>query len=635
MRFNFRSRRKEELSFEESLGDEWAGDFGVAETPLDLKVFAAIKFLAVLIGVLVVGRIIYLVSDGHFYRARAEANLAQVERLSAPRGIIFDTNGKVLAQNRAVFLASLMVPEFLKQRELRDETLKAINDILEIKEDDFWKLINKEGDEILGNLVVLSVDLNQDQIIKLKSLNLPTLKISQGFTREYISGPAFSSVLGYTGIVSPEELRQYPKLGGQDWVGKTGIEAFYEEELRGTPGVLVKVRDAKGNILEEKEEEKSTIGREIKLTIDAELQNYFYKRLSGGLKDLGLKVGVGLVINPKTGAVLSLINIPSFDNNIFSSYVSAEEIEKLFSSLYRPFFNRAISGLYSPGSTIKPLHALAALSEGVITSEQEIFSPGYLDVPNPYNPDEPTRFLDWRYQGSVNLTSAIAQSSNVYFYIVGGGSPRSTKEIPYQGPVIKGLGIQKLNEWWDKFGLGRVTGIDLFGEAKGSLPTLESKKEKKGEAWVLGDTYNVSIGQGDLLVTPLQLLNYISGISNGGKIFEPFLVNSGDQPKLLYDLSGYADNILEVNKGMEKTVESSRGTARTLNDLPMKVAAKTGSAQVANNTRENAFFVGYAPAENPEIAILVLVEDAREGSLNAVPIAKDVFYWYYLNRIKK
>ncbi len=628
----FFSKKREELSFEESIGDEWAKDFGVTEAPLDQKILVVLRVFVVLVGLLVVGRVLGLAGNGDFYSSRAEANLSQVENLPAPRGIIKDAKGEILADNRPVFLASLDIREFLKNSELRGKTLEVVRDILNISESDFWELVETNEKEVYSSAIVLSVDLDQDQIIKLKSFNLPTIEITQGFTRNYNEGPAFSSIIGYTGIVSQDDLKLYPDLGGRDWVGKAGLENLYESELRGKNGALIKIRDAKGNILEEKEDKKAVIGKEIKLTINAGLQEYFYKRLSQGLNDLGLKVGVGLAIDTRSGAILALVNVPSFDNNLFNSKSNLVELKKLLASPDRPFFNRVTSGLYAPGSTIKPLHATAALKEGVITPEVEIFSPGYLDVPNPYDPDRPTRFLDWRYQGNVNVYSALAQSSNVYFYVVGGGAPNRERGNSSIGiPPIKGLGINRLNEWWRKFGLGSSTGVDLPGEAVGFLPNIQTHEERNGKSWLLGDTYNVSIGQGDLLVTPIQLLNYIVGISNGGKIYKPFVV-SKENSELLYDLSDLNKEIEEVRKGMRLAVESTRGTAHSLNDLPIKVAGKTGSAQVSNNKKENAFFVGFAPYDKPEIAILVLVEDARQGSLNAVPIAKDVFYWYYLNR---
>lgn len=257
-------------------------------------------------------------------------------------------------------------------------------------------------------------------------------------------------------------------------------------------------------------------------------------------------------------------------------------------------------------------------------------------MPNPYNPASPSKHLDWQYQGSVNLTSALAQSSDVYFYIVGGGSPaKSTPLLNDPSDYgISGLGIDRLHTWWQKFGFGTSTGIDLPSESIGFLPTPAWKQKHSGTPWLLGDTYNVSIGQGDLLVTPIQLIDYIGAIANGGDIYRPFL-NASSTPVVAEDLTSLAAEIKQVQEGMKAGVTSPKGTSYTLHNLPFSVCAKTGSAQVENNTQENALFVGYAPCDNPQIAILILIENSRAGSLNAVPVAGDVLNWYYENRIKK
>ena len=243
------------------------------------------------------------------------------------------------------------------------------------------------------------------------------------------------------------------------------------------------------------------------------------------------------------------------------------------------------------------------------------------------------------------MYSALARSSNVYFYALGGGFPDSELSLIDGSIKIKGLGIARLKEYWQKFGLGKETGIDLPFENEGFLPDAQTKEKNTDQPWRIGDTYNATIGQGDLIITPIQLVSYISAIANGGKIYQPMVMekivseNGGvvkeNQPKVSYDYSSDIDIIKEIQKGMRDAVQKSYGTAYMLNDLPMAVSAKTGSAQIENNKKINAFFVGYAPSDNPQIAILVLVEDASEGSLNTVPVAKNIMNWYYNNRISK
>jgi penicillin-binding protein 2 len=355
-----------------------------------------------------------------------------------------------------------------------------------------------------------------------------------------------------------------------------------------------------------------------------------HERLQQGLRYLGVHAGVGLALDPRTGEVLALVSLPTYDNNIFvTPGKSAERGRLVTDSVRKPLFNRAVSGAYNPGSTIKPLVALAALREKVISPSATIYSAGYIDVPNPYVPDKPSRFVEFnmhRY-GWVDVRSALAKSSNVYFYTVGGGFGS-----------VQGLGLERLNQYWKKFGLGAKTGIELEPEAAGFLPTAEEKQSRTHQPWRLGDTFNVSIGQGDLLLSPLQLINYIASIANGGTLYRPRLIHeiggvpAPASPKI-FDYTDWKMEVKEVQLGMRDGVEKEYGTSYTLHDLPITVGAKTGSAQTNNNTRTNAFFAGYAPFEDPEIAILILIENAKEGSLNAVPIAKDIFNWYYYNRV--
>jgi penicillin-binding protein 2 len=391
----------------------------------------------------------------------------------------------------------------------------------------------------------------------------------------------------------------------------------------------------RGQVLRQEQQSTPTIGNSITLTIDGGLQTDLYNELQSGLQSLGRQIGIGLAMDPQNGQVLALVNLPGYDNNILSQPSgNSAEIESLLTSPLEPLFNRVVSGFYNPGSTIKPLDAVGALKDGVIDSTREIFSPGYLMVPDPYNSSTPKKYLDWRYQGYVNMAAALAQSSDVYFYIVGGGSPaETTPELNDPSDYgIGGLGITRLHEWWQTFGLGKTTGIDMPDESPGFLPTPAWKQKESGTPWLLGDTYNVSIGQGDLLLSPVQLLDYISAIANGGTIYRPYL-NASSTPYVNENLTYLLPQIQAVQQGMVEGVTAPLGTAYTLHNVPFSVCAKTGSAQIENNAEENALFVGYAPCNNPQIALLILIENSKQGSLNAVPIAKDVLNWYYENRM--
>jgi len=616
-------KKKKDIFFEEALAEEWKDDINFFEVELSSGPLFYAGFLILILSLIILGRIIFLnVVLGKNFQEQAQINSGQKEFILPPRGLIYDRNGKILAQNQIAFSAFLNIENFIKNEDLQQKTLEIIEKNFGISKSDFENLIKERLSSNVLTPILISSDLTHEQILFLQRENLPTIQIKESFKRFYPYGEYFSTFLGYVGYPDLLDLKQKNYLKPQFLTGKTGIEAYYDKELVGEPGIILNIRDAKGKILSTTKAQDVKPGKDLNLTIDAELQEYLYKRIKEGLEFLGRESGAGLILNPQNGEVLAMVSFPSFDNNIFLQPQKKEEIQKILNDANKPLFNRVISGIYAPGSTIKPLVGVAGLKEGVITPEKKIFSPGYLDVPNPYNPSKPTRFLDWRYQGEVNLYSAIAQSSNVYFYIVGGGFGD-----------ISGLGISRLIEWWKKFGLGQKTNIDLIGESTGFLPTPQWHKKVFGREWLIGDTYNVSIGQGDLGVTPLQLLNYISAIGNGGKIYKPHLLKDL-QPEVLIDLSYLKPEIEEVKKGMVETITSPLGTAHLMIDLPFEIAGKTGSAQIEGNKYENAFFVGFAPKDNPQIAILILVEKARQGSLNAVPIAKDVLNWYYENRMK-
>lgn len=609
---------QDELFLEESIDSLSSEKLDALELPLSRKTFLFILIVALAVGGIAFFRIIFLGGwQGSFYGARAEINVGKEIHLPAARGIIYDRFGEPLVENVASFSVSVKINELLKTAGLLGLSAWDIKDLL------------KDVDLEKTSSLVVARNVDPEKIVQLRSLNSLGVEIINDYKRSYSGGSVFSHILGYTGPGPVNKIE-----------GKVGLEAFYDQFLRGKPGKYLVYRDAFGNVIDKKSISQSENGYRLDTTIDSDLQRYFYYRLSDALAYLGIRSAVGIALNPQNGEVLSLISLPSFNNNIFSEAGHNREKTRLLNSSAKPLFNRAVSGNYNPGSTIKPLMALAALREGVVDTKKQIYSAGFIEIPNPYYPDQPSVFLDWKPHGWVDLHSALARSSNVYFYAVGGGLP-----VEAGLGEIKGLGIATIKEYWQKLGLGKKTGIDLNSEGEGFLPDPEEKELRTNDIWRLGDTYNISIGQGDLLVTPIQLISQIAAVANGGKFYKPRFVKSitdadgniiqENQPEILIDNSDLKEHLKEVQKGMEDAVGKWYGTAYSLNELPFRVAGKTGSAQVANNTKTNAFFVGYAPADNPQIAILVLVENAREGSLNAVPVAKDVLEWYYWNRLIK
>jgi len=592
--------RKKTVDFDEAISDSVSQEFGLKELPLKSRVFRNVLVVTFIIVVGALSKTVFLGGIEHsYYSSLAADNMNQEFKTIAPRGLITDKYGKELVSNEPIFNVRLQVPVMIKNKE-KDKVLKTAYEVLGLTREEILSAI-ASADLERNPDVTLKRDIEVKQAIDVKSLGLESLYIEDAYKRKYISS-SLGHLIGFVGFSENDNT-----LGG-----RAGLEAYYDNILRGEDGKKVVYKDALGNIegVEVLSEPKQ--GEELKTTIDYEFQEYFYNRLLQGLESLGRSSGVGLAINPKNGEVLALVSLPSFDPNNVANSLSGSNL---------PFFNRAVSGLYNPGSTIKPIHATAVLEEGVVSPTFQIFSAGYIDLPNPYFPDKPSRFLDWKPHGWVDVHSALARSSNVYFYETVGGFEN-----------LRGLGIERLKSYWEKFGFGVSAGIDLPGEASGFLPDPEEKEKRTGSPWRIGDTYNVAIGQGDLLLTPIQLLDAIIAISNGGKVYAPHL-KVGEE-KLLLDISYLGRDFEEVRKGMEDAVAKSYGTAYLLSDLPLKVAAKTGSAQTANNTKTNALFVGYGPAKDPQVAILVLIEDAKEGSLNAVPVAEDIFQWYYKNRLR-
>lgn len=617
---------KDQVYFEESVVDAFADDFNQRiEQPITALAFLITAAVALLIVLMVLARLFFLAVGRHdFYQQRALANVNKRLVLPAQRGLIMDRFQQPLLKNIPSFNLWLEVATLLKEENRRRivEVTERLAQVVAVSAAEISKKLTAADLETTNRLLVAR-NLTLVQVIDLKTLDLPGVIVGEDYRRDYQEGPVFAHVLGYTGVGATDETI----------MGVAGLEAYYDTVLRGQPGESIVLRDAANSTIDQKAVSEAGAGHRLETTLDAEFQRYFYQRLRSAVDTVGGKkgAGVGLAMQPRTGEILALVSLPSFDNNTPERYLTAEA---------QPLFNRIISGRYNPGSTIKPLVALAALKEGVVTSQWRTYSPGFLEVPNPYDAEHPHRFADWRAHGWVDLPAAIARSSNVYFYLVGGGCPGCRDPEK----KIKGLGIDRLHRYWQLFGLDQITGIDLEGEAAGFLPEPQEKERRTGQPWRIGDTYNVSIGQGDLTMTPLRLLTLVAAIANDGIMYRPFLVRrivsekdgttvKEHQPEELSDYSIWQEELLEVQRGMRNAVAQPYGTANSLYDLSYKTAGKTGSAQISDNTKTNAFFVGYGPYEDPQIAVLVLIEDAREGSLNAVPVARDVLQWYYDHRL--
>lgn len=541
-----------------------------------------------------------------------------------PRGIIFDRLGKPLVKNISNFdllVISKEVREGMGQMEIEKAA-----DILEVPKNEFQLFIDEKSKD---NAVFFAAkELSKDQVLNFRYLNLKGFYIVPDTKRYYIDSHQLSPVLGFTGKVNKEDLDDdYYKP--TDIIGRLGVEAQYEELLRGEHGKILFSND-----VGEKLNVDPLPGQNLVLNIDYDLQKKLYNELYNTLTAANLSRGAAIIQNPQNGQVLAMVSLPSYDNNLFISGLSENDFKNLFENKLHPLFNRVIGGLYNPGSTIKPLLGLMALQENIFKPSDTIRDCINLIVPNPFDEESPYIYNNWREErGLFNLRKAIANSCNIYFFIAGGGTPKGSQEFGN----IQGLGIEKIAKYLMSVWTDKILGIDLPGEAKGFVPTPDWKQNTRGEPWYQGDTYNISIGQGDLLVTPLWLNSYISAIANGGTIYKPQIGQrivddkKNDirvfQKEELLRLPFGDDVILEIKSDMEETVIS--GTAKLLQNLPVRAGAKTGTAEVVKGRINNALFAAFAPFENPEISITVLIEDVATNQGLATMIADNVLKWYF------
>ncbi|OGG36801.1 hypothetical protein A2110_01195 [Candidatus Jorgensenbacteria bacterium GWA1_54_12] len=598
---------REELHLEDILQDRAVED-ELMEVPLTARMFKLFLGGAFILFAVVITQVFLIGARRHtLYERSARANMFYTEIEPAPRGVIVDRNGELLVDNRSSVKAFVSMRFLPSNAAERNEALRDISEVTGMPAEEVTKRL-KEHDWRLGRLLLVR-DVPHDMLVELTARHIPGVEIEPGFARVPAHPFAISHITGYVGLADERAIEE--GASAEEEVGKTGLEKQYDALLRGTQGTSVTVLNAREEVQGTRDVEKPREGRRLETFIDKGLQEYVYDRMAEQISFLGARGGVGIVMDAEGGEVRALISVPSF---------KVDNVQAYLSGAGDPLFNRAVSGLYNPGSTIKPLVAIAALEEGVMTPEHELYSSGQLVVENPYSPGNPSIFGDWKAHGWVNMRAALARSSNVYFYIVGGGFENE-----------KGLGISRLRLWWSTFGLGKKTGIDLPAEAAGFLPS-PGWKEKTGGVWRVGDTYNVTIGQGAFTVTPLELINYIAAIADGGVFYKPRI--AVESPEALQSVVRLATSTLAVvREGMREAVTSPLGTAHLLNFLPLEAAAKTGSAEVTKS-RTNALVVGYAPYDKPEIVFLFMIEDAREGGSNVVPVAHDVLMWYY-ERYKK
>ncbi|MBI4121444.1 MAG: hypothetical protein HY470_00605, partial [Candidatus Ryanbacteria bacterium] len=429
---------------------------------------------------------------------------------------------------------------------------------------------------------------------------------------------AYSHVLGFVGRVSEKDIASDSHIEGISEIGKTGLEARYNDTLRGRPGRVDEELNATGAAVSRGVTSPAIEGENLKTTLHAGLQEALWERMSRTIEDRGFRGGAGMIFSVKTGEVLALVSAPSFDANAFARGLTADEAKRIFSDEHAPLFNRAISGAFLSGSIIKPFIALAALEENVIDPNRSVYSDGALELPDPFRPGEFSVFTDWKAHGYVDMRRALAVSSNVYFYTVGGGYGD-----------IKGLGIERIKKWLGRFGIGTKTGIDIDGEKTGFLPdpTWKEIAHPENPIWRIGDTYHVSIGQGDLSVTIPEMARGLSVIANGGESPAFHIAKEKSVESGTFTVSIKEDSLRVVREGMRAAVADG-GTAAALSWTPFPMAGKTGTAELGRKGRVNSWFMGYGPTDDPQIGAVIFLESgSRTNLIGASYVASETFRW--------
>ncbi len=559
------------------------------------------------------------------YTTKSDNN--RIKLISAPpsRGYIYDRNGIILADNQPVFTAMLSPDEV----DNPERTLSLLAPIFDLTAEDITDILARLSKN-KNDPVTIKIDLTEAQLAQFSERKpfFRGVSIQSKLTRDYPYDELFAHVIGYVGRINDKESKRIDKdrYAGTDLIGKIGIEDYYEDILLGQPGYQSVETDAHGNILRQLDTKPPTSGNDITLSLDYGLQKVAQQQLDG-------RRGAIVAIDPKNGDVLAFVSNPSYDPNPFISGISFKDYDALREDLDQPLYNRALQGTYPPGSTIKPFEGLGGIHYGLRDWNSTIYDPGYFSLPG-----DSHRFRDWKRggHGTVDLKKSIQMSVDTYYY-----------KLAYE------MGIQRLHDWMVRFGFGDKTGIDLPNEKSGIMPSPKWKKDTYDKDWLPGETISVSIGQGYFLATPLQIANATAMTASKGKHITPHLLKSSDgaaevkiidKPDGKIDYNGQPSDWLRMHDAMESVVEN--GTGRGIYTPRYRIAGKTGTAQVKSIAQgkrydksaidkrhwDHAWFNGFAPVEDPQIALAVLVENGGGGSTTAAPIGRALFDYWMLQR---
>jgi len=591
------------------------------EVPFERKTLSAFWYFIVVSILCLFARVFYLdFFQGDHYAKISKGNSTREVVIKAPRGTILDKYGKILVRNIPSIDAIVIPADLPSDAEMRRRMADALADILGMNSGNAEIMLASQNAKVL-NPVLFKENISQEQalIIAERKKDFPGIELEKTAIRQYENGEIFSPIVGYDGKMTQSEMASNPGYLMTDYIGKAGLEKSYEKKLQGIAGATQVEVDSMGNAKRIVGMTDPTPGSDLILNIDSELQKDIYDNLKETLEKTGTKTAAAVAIDPRNGGILALVSIPSYDNNLFAKGISNDEFQTLINDPDLPLLNRAIAGVYPPGSIIKPAMAAGALSEGTITSSTIISGLGGALHVGAWS------FGDWKVHDPSDVKMAIAQSNDIFFYTIGGG---------YGG--IQGLGMSRMKKYYNLFGMGDLSGIDLPGEVAGFIPDEDWKKNKVGEKWYIGDSYHAVIGQGFVTVTPIQLVDYIASIANGGTLYSPRLVNrvksnSGQEeivsPRVIRSNFIATDVMRTVREGMRMTV--TMGTAQALKTLPVEAAGKTGTAQFGSEGKTHSWFAAFAPYDNPTIAIVVLVPGGGEGNSAALPVAQKALQKYF------
>lgn len=431
--------------------------------------------------------------------------------------------------------------------------------------------------------------------------------------RSYVDMPGFAHTLGYVSYPLKDSKGIYYQ---EEFIGTTGVEKFFNDKLKGIHGVKIVETNAVGIVQSESVIRPPQNGRNITLSIDAAVQSSFYNAIRDISESSGFVGGAGVIMDVENGEILAMASFPQYDSSILSDGKRVAEITAYISDDRKPFLNRVTTGLYTPGSIIKPYIAIGALNEKIIDPETKILSTGSISIPNPFFPDQVSVFNDWKALGYVDMRDAIAFSSNIYFFEVGGGYGEQ-----------EGLGIENIEKYVRLFGIGEKSNINIPAEVEGVIPSPQWKEEHfEGDIWRIGDTYNTAIGQYGFQVTPIQMVRAVAALATGGKLLEPTVLR-GDTAGARVQIDVPREHFEIVKEGMRRAV--TIGIAQGLSFPDLDIAAKTGTAEVgAGKQFINSWVTGFFPYEKPQYAFVVIMERASKGTLiGSVMVARKLFEW--------